>query len=232
MNAIRILTYNVQTGKKIDRIIDWLNRLPDTDIICLQEFPKDKIEECIYLLGRVPYGYAFAEGFTFRKRMFGQLTLFRKDSVTDVSTETIRFDINRLERSILRTSVPRSCLVITCRFGTKRISLANVHIVALASNRVKFAQINALLESMQLKTPRVVLLGDFNISSILGKRKLFTIMKTAGYSAAQKKISTHRVGVIKHQFDYLFARQCSISDQRALKVRLSDHFPVYALCQV
>ncbi len=87
MNQVTLLTYNVQTGKRIDRIIDWLNRLPHTDIICLQEFPKEKIEECMTLLGRIPYAYVFAEGFTYRRKIFGELTLYRKDVIKKVCNE-------------------------------------------------------------------------------------------------------------------------------------------------
>lgn len=231
MKQLTVLTYNVQAGKRIDKIVDWLNRLPDTDVLCLQEFPKDKIEECVRLLGRVPYGHMFAEAFTFRKRIFGEFTLYRTDRIKNAKFETVSLGINKIERRILKTTVPRSYLILTGSISGRKIVVVNVHIVALAVNAVKFKQVMHMIEYLlPLRSPQV-LLGDFNISSILGKKRLIGLFKKSGYMMHPKKIATHRVGLIRHQFDYVFARNCMIVDQVAERVKFSDHFPIRVTCQ-
>ncbi len=232
MKQITILSYNVQTGKRIDRIIDWLNRLPKTDIICLQEFPKEKIEECILLLGRVPYSYVYAEGFTFRKRIFGELTIYRTDMFKHVTSNIRTFGINPMERRILRTTIPRSYLMISGCIHKTRITIVNVHIVALATNAAKYAQVTTMLEQLTKVKTSIIVSGDFNISSIIGKKRLISLFKKSGFTMHPKKLATHRVGIIRHQFDYIFTKKCSIIEQTALKIKFSDHFPIQAVCNI
>ncbi len=231
MAQLRVLTYNVQTGKRIDLIIDWLNRIPDTDIICLQEFPKDKIIECKELLSRVPYGYAYAEAFTFRKRTFGELTIYRKDRLKSVHCDSIPLGINGMERRILRTTIPRSCLSLKGTLEGQQIIVVNIHVVALAMNAVKYTQVEQLIENLRKIQLPIILLGDFNISSILGKKRLLIQLKKAGYTAHPNKITTHRVGIIRHQFDYVFGKKCQIIEQKAERIKYSDHYPVRAVCE-
>ena len=232
MQHIKILTYNVQTGKKIDRIIDWLNRLPDTEIICLQEFPKDKIEESMLLLGRVPYKYVFAEGFTYRKRMYGELTIYRSDCIKNIRSKIVTLGINTIERRILRTTIPRSYLLLSGTIHGIPITFINVHIVALAMNAAKYAQVTLMLEQLSAINNPLIVLGDFNISSIIGKKRLIGLFKKSGFIMHPKKIATHRVGIIRHQFDYIFTRRCVISEQSVWRVKFSDHFPIAATCQL
>lgn len=219
-------------GKRIDRIIDWLNRLSDTDVICLQEFPKEKIDECMLLLGRIPYANIFAEGFTYRKKIYGELTLYRTDVFTDVRAKIITLGINTIERRILRTTVPRSYIILSGCINGRKISIVNVHIVALATNATKFAQVKVMLEQISTIKTKLIVSGDFNISSILGKKRLISLFKKFGFSMHPKKLSTHRVGIIRHQFDYIFARRCAVSEQSAHRVRFSDHYPISATCEL
>lgn len=231
MKQLTVLTYNVQMGRRIDKIVDWLNRLPDTDVLCLQEFPMDKIDECVRLLGRVPYGYMFAEAFTLKKRVFGELTLYRKDRITHAKFETVSLGINKMERRILKTTIPRSYLILTGRINGRKIIVVNVHIVALAVNAVKFNQVMTMIEYLTSIRSPLIILGDFNISSLLGKKRLMAVFKKSKYMMHPKKIATHRVGLLRHQFDYVFARNCMIVDQDAERVKFSDHFPIRVTCQ-
>jgi endonuclease/exonuclease/phosphatase family metal-dependent hydrolase len=232
MFSFRVLTYNVQAGKRIDRIIDWLNRIPHTDVICLQEFPQAYIKECITLLGRIPYGYSFAQAFTLRNKVYGELTLYRKDRWDSVRFQSVPLGINRLEKRVLKTTIPRTCLIATCRYKQIIIVVCNVHIVALATNRVKYEQVSRIMQTLNKKHTPVIFAGDFNISSLLGKRKLSKLMLESGYTSHTKRISTHRVGMIKHQFDYIFGNRCVVVKQYVDRVKLSDHFPLFADIEV
>ena len=108
----------------------------------------------------------------------------------------------------------------------------NVHVVALAVNSVKYAQVKHLIDHVRHLRCPLVLLGDFNISSLLGKRNLFSTLKREGYTMDPKKILTHRVGPITHQFDYVFCRNCEVINQHVEKIKFSDHYPLMAQCQI
>ena len=103
----------------------------------------------------------------------------------------------------------------------------NVHIVALATNAQRFEQVLMVLHEVSHIRMPVVLMGDFNISSILGKKKLVAMMKREGFHVYPKRVVTHRVGIIKHQFDYVFVRDFIIDSQHSLRLKFSDHFPVF-----
>ncbi len=117
MKTIQILSYNIQFGKHVDRIIDWVNRQSQFDIYCFQEFPQEKILESVTVLGRLPYGYKFTASIKKRGKIYGQLTLYRKDHMKLMRTSVISLGINKLERSIIKNTIPRSCLLTTfCGF--------------------------------------------------------------------------------------------------------------------
>ena len=228
MITIRAVTYNVMLGKHLDRIIDWVNRLPDHEVMCFQEFPQKRLREFTMLLGRRPYGFRFTPSFTFRKNIFGQLTMFRKDLLELVSTRVVPLGINRVERSILRTSLPRTCLIMTFRKKDVEFVIVNVHVVALTVNKTKYVQVEHIVESICGRSLPTIMLGDFNISSVVGKRKLIAQMATRGFFTINSRLVTHRVSIFRHQFDYVFGLLCSVRRLKAERIRYSDHYPLLA----
>lgn len=226
MTTIRILSYNVLFGKRIDRIIDWANRLPDYDVLCFQEFPKPKIKECMELLSRRPYGYRYVPSFTFRKKLYGQLTMYRTDRLTLRTTKVVNLGTSAPERILMKTRIPRTCLITEFRYGKEAFTVANVHLVALAWNKLKYLQVGSVIASLAKRNGPAVLVGDFNISSIAGKKKLLRLMESSGYTYNKKRIATHRVAIFKHQFDYVFARGATIRTVTPYRVPFSDHYPL------
>ncbi len=229
---MNLVAFNVQFGKRVDRVIDWANRLPSTDVLCFQEFPKDKIRECLRLLSRRQYGFRFAPSLVRRKQLFGVLTLYRKDRMKLVSTSILTLGMTKFERSILRHRTSRSCLITRFCYAGRTVIIVNVHFVAFALNTYKYLQIEKTARGLAKKNIPVIMLGDFNISSVMGKSKLLTIMKTYGFETEQKRLATHRIIGLRHQFDYVFARWCRLSSIRSGIIRLSDHFPIFAQCQL
>jgi endonuclease/exonuclease/phosphatase (EEP) superfamily protein YafD len=226
--SMKLLSYNVQTGKHIDRVIDWVNRLPEYEIVCFQEFPKDKIAESIKFLGRISYGYRFAPSFTKRAKVFGQLTLFRTDRLHLKKSIILPLGVNRVEQSILRTTIARSALITTLRYQKRTITVVNIHGVAFASNRLKMKKIQHIIEKLGRVVTPVVMAGDYNISSVVGKRALVRSMLKAGFDGYPAKIATHRVGIFRHQFDYIFTRKCFLRKLRVDRIKFSDHYPIHA----
>jgi len=202
------------------------------DIICFQEFPQDKIQESMMVLGRTPYGWRFVPSFTFRSRVYGLLTLFRKDTLHLVSTSIATFGIHPMERSIMKSSVPRSALTTKFAYQKRVIRVTNVHFVSLALNRVRYTQIESVATKLAKMPGASLIIGDFNISSIVGKKKMIRLLGQYGYVTVKAKLATHRLAGIRHQYDYVFNKGCSIGNIMTVRIRLSDHYPLFAQCRL
>lgn len=228
MNTVGIMTFNVQLGRRLDCIIAWLSRVSNPDILCFQEFPEEKIAYFMKSFRVTAYGYRFTQSLVWHKRIYGELTIFRTNTIRCTSSSILRLGVNRFERRILKNTFPRSCLITMFYYKNISFLVANVHLAAFAVNKYKFQQATSVVETLMKKRIPSVVLGDFNISSIFGKRKLLILMRAYGYETERKRLSTHRVAVVKHQFDYIFTKQCKISSLSVLRVRFSDHYPMLA----
>lgn len=224
------MTFNVQLGKKLDRIIEWLSHIPPVDILCFQEFPRDKVAYFMQTIHK-KYRYRFVQSLVWRKRVYGELTVYHKE-IACTSSSVLRLGISRFEHRVLKNTIPRSCLVTKFRFKNISFIIANVHLAAFAMNKYKYRQAEVVVQKLMKKKPPSIVLGDFNISSIVGKRKLTHLMHTYGYETERKRLLTHRVAVVKHQFDYIFTKQCRLDILSVVRVRFSDHYPVFATCVI
>ena len=122
----------------------------------------------------------------------------------------------------------RTCFLTTFSYGSKKISVANTHLPYLAANRTRYKLIRLIIDRCASYRHAVIITGDFNLHSIRPNKKLIALMKTFDFHTSPKKLATHRIGVIKHQLDYMFASQCKIMKLEAPRVKLSDHYPLIA----
>lgn len=232
MKEITIMTFNVQFGKRLDYIIHWLRQAPGQDIVCFQEFPEDRIVYFINELNNLSYGYRFARSLLRRHRVYGELTLFRTPDFRCTRSTVIEFGINRIEGRLFKGSFPRNCLICTLLNKKKIFVVGNAHMSALALNRLKYKEAELVVRMLESRRYPSVILGDFNISSVLGKGKLVRLMEKYGFVTEKRRLSTHRIAVVRHQFDYIFAKRCEVANMTVQKVRFSDHYPVFAVVRI
>jgi endonuclease/exonuclease/phosphatase family metal-dependent hydrolase len=224
---ISALSYNIHFGKKLDAVLGWLVQQTPPDIICFQEFPKHRIAACVRALSGPDYGYRFAPSLGNKKnRSYGVLTLFRKATLLPVSFRRVSLGINILERAWFGSSVARHSLVTVFRYKTEEFVLANTHLVCSAPNSHKYRQIATIFRALRSYPRPVVIVGDYNIPGVTGKRNLIRFMKKNGYRTDEKRISTFRIAGMHTQVDYVFWRNCTVRSVRSLRVRHSDHYPV------
>jgi endonuclease/exonuclease/phosphatase family metal-dependent hydrolase len=226
MAMISVLSYNVYFGKRLEKILYWIHTQPSFDLICFQEFPKDAIPVCRKMFGS-NYGFRFAPFIKKRKREYGELTIYWKKHLQLVTSSILRLGSNSGERVVLRSRMPRTSVLTIFRYKQKKIAVVNIHLVNVAFNALRYQQIMRIIKRIAKYTIASVLLGDFNMSSLFGRRKLFSLMEQSGYQGMNKRFSTHHVAVIHQQMDYIFWKQCSINNVTIhRKVRHSDHFPL------
>lgn len=223
---LSVLSYNVHFGKRLDRIIFWLLTQRAYDVICFQEFPKQYIPICVKALAWGNYGYRFAPFLKRRGKLYGELTLFRKEKLSLVSSSTLFLGINSGERVLLRARIPRTSLVTLFRYQRKHIVLVNVHLVNVAFNALRYQQLMKIVKKLGDYHMPSMLVGDFNLSSFFGRRKLFRLMKECGYETYMKRLSTHRISVVRHQMDYVFWKKMNVTTPVVYKrIKFSDHLP-------
>ena len=224
---VSVLSYNIHFGRKLDAILRWLAGVPPLDIICFQEFPKHRIPVCIRALSMHKYGYRFAPSLgTKKNKVYGVLTLFRKEIIHPVSYRKVSHRVNILEKAWSKGGAARNSLITVFRRGRQKFVLVNIHLVCLAPNSHRYRQITTIIHALRRYSHPVVIIGDYNIPSITGRRKLIRLMKKGLYQTDRKKIATYRIAGIHTQNDYVFWRNCTVNPPRPVKVRYSDHYPV------
>jgi len=82
--------------------------------------------------------------------------------------------------------------------------------------------VNRLKNIVPSQKSPIIVLGDFNYSSLSRRKKLIQFMANNGYLNAYKK-HTHRLFYLKHQLDYVFYKYCYIDRIDVQKLPFSDH---------
>ncbi len=213
---IRILSYNVHFGKKLDEILLWFTTIPAPDIVSFQEFPRDRIADIRALLPT--YRAAFAPSLYVRKKIFGILVLW-SPALRFRSKKTMNLGVSRVEKAILRTHIPRTALLV--RFSS--FVLVVPHLVSLATNKTRLTQVRQLISAAASTKKPVAIIGDFNIPSLLAKNVLVQFMAAYGYATHNRRHVTYRLG---YQVDYAFGKNLTIDNFSVVRLRLSDHYPV------
>jgi endonuclease/exonuclease/phosphatase family metal-dependent hydrolase len=225
---VRLITYNIHFGKRLIDIITWINRQPDADIICLQEFPAAFLITFYRSLTRGIWGHRFTKSFLLRKKTYGLVTVYRRKKLRLAETKTLLMGINRMEKSLLGNPMEKSCLLTTFRVGRKTITVANTHLVFLAANRSRYKQIRMITDHLEPHRNPLVITGDFNIPSVRAKNTLIRYMEKFGFRTIVKRLSTYRFVVWRYQLDYVFVKRCTLASLTLERTRFSDHYPVTA----
>lgn len=225
-----VLSYNILFGKQVEKIVVWLASQPGQfDILCFQEFPKEKISLVKKVLK--PYSYAYASNTIYRGKDYGQLTVVMNKKITLVNKKVIWLGSNFFEDKVLRLGGERSSLFTTLRYNRKIFLLANTHLIAYALNSQRREQLVMVVEyiagdSEEGKSVPTLVLGDFNYTSLLWRENFFSYMKRNGFTNAHTE-KTHRLLFVKyHQLDYIFYKHCKVSRVKILKEKFSDHLPM------
>lgn len=227
---IFIVSYNIFLGRKIEEIAEWTASLkPVPNIICFQEFPEEKISYFLKKTKLNNYRFSFAKSLVKRGKVYGELTLYDLGKIKLWQFYDLSLGISFLEKNFAFSGGRRSALVTLFSYGKTKFVLVNVHLVLLALNAKRRKQTNKIFDylktlDLDLKTP-VILLGDFNYTSIAGQKKLLELVKDKGFSNAFI-YPTHKKLVLIQQIDYVFYKNCNVTDVNISKLNLSDHFPI------
>lgn len=224
---IELISYNIQLGKSLEKVIGWLKRSgKNPAIVCFQEFPEPKISILSELLGKTSYKFEFAPAVFKRKIQYGQLTLFRSDIVKLKSSKIIKLGESKLDSTIFQYKSHRSSLLTEFVFKSRTFLVVNVHLIWFASHKRRRNQLAATIKNLPKNLPTIIV-GDYNYSIFLGRKKgLIKFMKEFGYSMAGERVATHRLWKIPQQIDYAFYKTLKVFEIKVGRIKYSDHFPI------
>lgn len=137
-------------------------------------------------------------------------------------------DIGHDDLEVLYKKVPtkRSALVTTFEKNGNQFIIANVHLSAFSFNLKRRKQSELVLEGL-IKSVPVIMLGDFNYSSLIGRKTFIEFMRKLGLQMAGEKMITNKYkGILKQQLDYVFYKGYKLSDIKVEELPFSDHYPV------
>ncbi len=223
---LTLLSYNIQFGRRLTQIIEWLAaHKHKCEIICFQEFPESKIKQVLDRIG-TEWGHAFAPAFTKARIKYGELTLFNNQALTLIKEQIVFLGASRLELLISRHTAHRSGLLTSFRYKNSTILVVNVHLACISQNNLRLKELQLILKYIG-DQKKAVIVGDFNYSSWTGRRKLYRFMRTFQFESAGEMI-THRLFKLPQQLDYVFARNVAIGEVASQRLPFSDHYPIFA----
>lgn len=229
------ITYNIYHGKKLSQISKWLlHQTNQFDLLCFQEFPQEKIDWFLAAFPRI-YKYTFASNVLKKGQKYGQLTIFNSKKINYKDYTTISLGNGSIvERKVYNALGERNAMVTYFTYGKRNVYIVNVHLICFAFNGKRKKQIKIIIEALEnislSPEDSILILGDFNYSSLTRKQGLTQFMNTYGFHNASHNLKTHKLfrfkSLLTHQLDYIFYKNCQIKNIEVVNIHFSDHFPV------
>lgn len=225
--AIRIVSYNVQLGRKLEQILALFRTHPElsrADVLALQEVVRDpRASGARILAERLGFDYVYLPGKRKGDREIGLALLSR-------------YPLRDIERIVLpqerrRNDLPRVALGATLAIGATQIRIYTVHVQALVPRDMKVRQIGAVLQSaLRQATPYRLIVGDFNTLTRGDWRAVDRLLREAGFfSALPGSTWTYRRLLIRMTLDWIYVQNMRVLGYGvAQEVTASDHRPIWA----
>lgn len=195
--------------------------------MCFQEFPYSKVKEFLQKIKPNVFDYSFAIGFSNKKGAYGQLTAFNK-KVKLLDKKIIKLPYSSfIEEKVFKNKGSRSALFTTLQLNNKKITIINIHLLSLVLNKTRKNQIVKILNVVNkfYKEDSILLLGDFNYTSLIRQNKFLDFMSHYFFKNAYT-LPTYQLILVKHQVDYVFYKNCRVQNVEVTKIHFSDHFPI------
>lgn len=229
---IRIISYNIEYGKRLDEIYDWINSFKTPpDIICFQEFPINELKNINEIKIFEKVGFAFISGLKKKGVAHGQLTMFNSKKFNLINSVEIDLGMDHAEKFYKRFPTRRSALITIFNYKKELLSLTNVHLSAAAFNSRRRDQINKIVDySINCGS---IITGDFNYTNLLWGDVLIKHMEELNFKLAGEKIITNKYkGILPQQLDYVFFKKLKHKKTEVFDLPFSDHFPVLSEFEV
>ncbi len=226
------------------------------DLICFQELDNSEttfkqVESLGYKLADysnafIKYGKIFGVATFYRPEKFHYLEsgiiLLPKGFIEFIAYILRIFKTGNKARTVLKTE-------FESKKNGKKIIIYNIHLSAHGTNNIRIKQLQKTLEDVKQENPQdvIILTGDFNYP--IGRKHLEKMMREYQFKEATDSILFTTEGKMMHytffekifavpffkfmkhrlKLDYIFYRNCTSVITKKVDVKMSDHYPVYAV---
>ncbi|MDO8610743.1 MAG: hypothetical protein Q7R95_09430, partial [bacterium] len=153
---LNVLTYNIQFGKKLSQIFEWLSSLKSfPDIICLQEFPLNKQREFMKMNCLKLYESVCVESMKKKNDSFGQITIYNKNILNLTKHSDVSLGTTKIEKILSHQHKGRNVLITSFKYKNKVFDVINTHLTAIHLNKTRRKQIHVIMNSINSKSEMV-----------------------------------------------------------------------------
>lgn len=239
---MRICTWNVQLGLRLDAVLDAVRTEPDfagLDLLAIQEASVHRGREDAAAIAEAlgaEYRYFQATAQMFRGRDQGNALIWRPAAFEPSAPQVVglsglaRSKVRRAERTLLRAIPPQRRIAIRAESSAVRVYVVHLDVIGFTH---KLEQFGAVISDMQARpaVPLTLVAGDLNTFGpprLLLWRRIRAAARSAGLVEVTGTV--RRTHWTSQKLDAVYAGTSAPFRHRAwaLKVRASDHLPVFA----
>lgn len=237
---MRICSWNILLGLRLNRILDAVNSLPDfrqLDLFALQEASMHGGRQDAAAIAEAlgdDYLHFQATAQLFRGREQGNALIWRRSLFEPAPPELVSLTVSnaamsRAERALLRAVPPQQRIAIRAESDHLRVYVMHLDVLGFTH---KLEQFKAILTDMESRppVPLTLLAGDLNTFGP-PRLRLWRRIRAAAHEAGLVELThslrrTHWTGM---KLDAIYARRRTTPAYRAwtLSLRASDHLPVF-----
>jgi endonuclease/exonuclease/phosphatase family metal-dependent hydrolase len=238
---VRICTWNIQLGLRLDAVLHAVGSQPDfasLDLLALQEASVHKGREDAAAIAEAmgpQFRYFQATAKMLRGRDQGNALIWRPRAFEPASPEVVALGglgpsrIRRAERTLLRAIPPQRRIAIRAESAAMRVYVVHLDVMGFTH---KLEQFGAVTSDMAARPaiPLTLVAGDLNtfgVPRLQMWRRIRASAKSAGLVELTRAV--RRTHWTAQKLDAIYARSEGVLKHRAwtLRVRASDHLPVF-----
>jgi endonuclease/exonuclease/phosphatase family metal-dependent hydrolase len=239
---VRICTWNIQMGLRLAEVVDAVRSHPDfgeVDLFALQESSihdgRTDAEAVAEALGP-EFRYFQATAQMLRGRDQGNALIWRPRAFEPSPPEVVALTgggvipMNRAERTLLRAIPPQRRIALRAESATMRVYVVHLDVVGFTHKLEQFGAVVADMESRPA-VPLTLVAGDLNTFG-MPRLQMWRRIRVAAKSADLVELTraVRRTHWTAQKLDAIYVKGGSTLRHHAwaLKIRGSDHLPVFA----
>ena len=240
---MRVCSWNIQLGARLDAVLDAIVREPsfrDVDVLALQEASiHDGVPDAAAIAKRMGAGFEFFQATAQRRRGLAQANaiVWRRRVLRSLEPpevlplpESPTIEVGHPERMLLRVLPPQTRMAVRAESSAVRIYVVHLDVVGFTH---KLEQFQAVLADMRARkpVPLTVVAGDLNTFGPVRPhlwRRIASAAEEAGLINLTADVRrTHWTG---QKLDAIYASSGVPVTHRSWTagLRASDHLPVFA----
>lgn len=238
---MRICTWNIQLGLRLDAVLDVVSIQPDfasLDLLALQEASVHKgREDAAAIAERMgpEFKHFQATAQMLRGRDQGNALIWRSGAFEPATPEVVALTglgpsrMRRAERTLFRAIPPRRQIAIRAESESMRVYVVHLDVMGFTH---KLEQFGAVTSDMAARpqVPLTLVAGDLNTFGV-PRLQMWRRIRASARSAGLVELTraVRRTHWTAQKLDAVYARTEAELKHRAwtLKVRASDHLPVF-----